>query len=79
MLKFIFIALTAITLSLWANNNVIESEDIPAVNICDKVYDDCALKCEGSDVTNVEQCYANCEKLYDQCLEEKSTVQTEEK
>ncbi|RXJ98110.1 hypothetical protein CRU98_11375 [Arcobacter sp. CECT 8986] len=83
MLKIVLAIFFAAFLSYAATdietNDTEQVEEIPAISLCDKVYDDCALKCEDSDDKDNAKCYANCEKLYEKCLEENTTEQTEEK
>ncbi|RXJ86072.1 hypothetical protein [Arcobacter sp. CECT 8985] len=81
MLKIVLSILFAVSLCIAAtdieNNDTEQIEEIPTISLCDKVYDDCALKCDDSESKEDAKCYANCEKLYDKCLDENVTEQEE--
>ncbi len=72
MLKKIMITLVILSYSLFANEYKEE------INTCDTVYDECSLKCESSETTNNETCFAKCEMLYDKCSIDKEIKEQKE-
>lgn len=66
----------ALTMVLNANNSdlVQEEDQIPQSvyqeNSCDDKYDTCASKCENDDVTDIGNCYAQCEIVYQECVQQ---------
>ncbi len=72
MLKFLMITLVICSISLFANEDM---DQLDQINKCDIVYDNCALKCEKNDSTDNEECYAKCEALFDKCQNESENLE----
>lgn len=69
MLKKILVTLVILTLWLNAGDEEMQSQNTNSIEeVCEKVYNDCSLKCEDNNETDTPQCFSQCEVLYDKCL-----------
>ena len=72
MLKILMVTLVIFSFSLFANQDM---DQVEQINKCDKIYDNCALKCEKNEATDNEECYAKCEALFDKCQNESEDLE----